>query len=92
MQAADHADREAALAVQDLHNAGSRADERLETLSREALLLHADLDRLDRIRRVHGIVLGLIGVDQRRQDVEAVIPGVPLLAPQRRSTSARARS
>ena len=49
VQAADHADRKAALAVQDFGNPRSRADQWLQVLPRKALLLHAKLDRLDRI-------------------------------------------
>jgi hypothetical protein len=72
MQASDHANRQAALAVQNLRHARSRSDERFEVLAGEALLLHAELDRLDRIGRVHRIMLGLIGIDQRRQHIETV--------------------
>jgi hypothetical protein len=41
-------------------------------LCASGLLLHAEFDRLDRIGRVHGIVLRLIGVDQGRQNIETI--------------------
>src|SRR5450631_740552 len=72
MQAPYHANRQAALAVQDLRNARSRSDERFQVLAREALLLHAELDRLDRIGRLHWVMLGLVGIDQRCQHFETV--------------------
>jgi hypothetical protein len=72
MQASDHANRQAALAVQNLRNARSRSDERFQVLTREALLLHAGLDRVDRIGRLHRIMLGLIGIDQRCEHIETV--------------------
>jgi hypothetical protein len=72
MQAPDHANRQAALAVQDLRNARSRSDERFQVLAREPLLFHGELDRLDRIRRLHRVMLGLVGIDKRCQHIETV--------------------
>jgi len=43
-----------------------------KTMRRKPLLLHAELDRLDRVGRIDRIVLRLVGVDQRREHVEAV--------------------
>jgi hypothetical protein len=49
---------------------------------RQGLLIHAELDRLDRIGRVHGIVRRLIAIDQRRQDIQAItVWGSALRAP-----------
>ena len=38
-------------------------------------MFHTELDRLDGIGRVHRVVLRLVGVDQRRQDIEPVALG-----------------
>ncbi len=93
MQPPDHADRQAAFPIQHLCNARPRADERLQIPAREVLLLHPELDRLDRIGRIHRVVLGLIGIDQGCQYVEPVaIRRAAFRAAQRRSTSRRASS
>jgi hypothetical protein len=54
---------------------GPRAEHFLQVFARQTLLLHPELDRLDRVGRVHGIVLGLVGIDQRRQHVDPVTLG-----------------
>src|SRR5439155_11653628 len=59
----------------DLRYTRSRSDQRFQVLSRKTLLLHAELDRLDRIGRIHRVVLRLVGVNQRRQHVESVALG-----------------
>lgn len=47
------------------------------------MLLHPKLDRLDRVGRIHRIVLRLVGLDESRKDVEAVAFGRPgLCAPE----------
>src|ERR1700730_4416763 len=72
MQAPDHADRKAALALQPFRPPRPRANPRLQILAAEALLLHPKLDRLDRIGRVDRIVLSFVGVDERGQHAGAV--------------------
>src|SRR5512132_3219408 len=72
VKTADHADRKATLSVQHLGDPGSRADDALEILATEALLLHPKLNRVDGIRRVHRMMFGLIGVDQRCEHIQAI--------------------
>jgi hypothetical protein len=45
---------DAAPAVQDFRDPGSRADDAFEVLSGETLLLHAERDRFDRVGRIIG--------------------------------------
>ena len=61
---------------------GPCPDDRFKVLPRKTLLLHAELDRLNRIGWVHWIVLRLIGIEQRCQHIEAIAlgcsaPGAP---------------
>ncbi len=79
MEAAYHADGEAPSAIQDLRDARTRTDEGFEILSRESLLLHAKFDRLDRIRWIHGEVLGLIGLDEGCKHIEPIARWRPAL-------------
>lgn len=51
------------------------AKDLFEVLACQPLLLHPKLDRLDRVRRIHRIVLGLVGLDESRNNVEAVAFG-----------------
>ena len=75
MQAPDHRDRKIAFAIEHLGDAGARTDNRLEIASSQPLLLHAKLDRLDRIGRIHRFMFALIGVNQGRQHIEPVAVG-----------------
>jgi hypothetical protein len=75
VEAADHADRQAALAVQHLGDARAGADDWLESLPGESLLLHPKQDCFDGIGRVHRVMFGLVSVDERCQHVEAVALG-----------------
>ena len=60
----------------------SLSNDGVHVLLRQGLLIHAELDRLDRIGRVHGIVRRLIAIDQRRQDIQAItVWGSALRAP-----------
>src|SRR4029453_377701 len=52
VQTANHFNRQVALSIQDLRDAGARPDQRFEVLAAQALLLHAKLDGLDRVRWV----------------------------------------
>ena len=75
MQLPDHLDRQTALAVQHVRNPIARADHRIEVLAGEALLFHPEEDGLNRIRRVYGMMLRLVNVDQRRQHIETIAFG-----------------
>src|SRR5262249_36155464 len=72
MQAANHRDRESALSVQDLGDPGARADDVFQVSSRKALLLHAELDGLDRVGRIHRIMLGLVRIDEGRKHIQPI--------------------
>src|SRR5947207_7418524 len=72
VQTSDHSYRESSLSVQDLGDAGAGADDLLQVAPGEALLIHTEFDRLDGIRRVHRIVLSLIGVDKRCEHIQSV--------------------
>src|SRR3989442_13340332 len=60
MQAPDHLERERALAVQHFVDPIELTDHGHQVFGAEARLLHAELDRLDRIGQVHGKVLLLV--------------------------------
>src|SRR3989337_1622147 len=72
MQAADHPDRQSSLSVQNLGDAGTRADNLLQIPPGQSLLLHTEFDRLDGIGWVHRIVLSLIGIDECREHIQPV--------------------
>ena len=63
MQTADHIDRQAAFSVHDFRDACACSNQRFEIFSGQALLLHPELDRFNRVGRIHWIVPGFIGVD-----------------------------
>src|ERR1700730_14770816 len=70
-------------AVKNLGYAGPCSDEFLQVSAREPLLVHTEFDCLNRIGRVHRIVLRLIGVDEGRKHIEPVaIARSRLSAPQ----------
>lgn len=75
----DHLDRQIAFAIEDLRHARPRADQWLEVLAGQTLLFHAELDRVYRIGRVHGMMLRLVCVDERSQNIESVSAGRPAL-------------
>ena len=56
MQAADHRDRESSLPIQDLGDSGARANDLFQVSSREALLLHTELDLS--VKRLQSVPLG----------------------------------
>ena len=74
MQAPDHGNRKIALAIQHFGHPRAGADDRLQILAGEPLLLHTEFDSLDGVGRVHGIMLRLIDIDQGSQDLKT-IPG-----------------
>ena len=93
MQAADHRDRQSALSVHDLGDAGACADDLLQVSPGQSLLLHPEFDRLDRIRRIHRIVFCFIGIDQGREHVQSIaVARSGLRTPEARSTSLSAAS
>ena len=73
MQATHHSDRESAPPVQDLGDTGARADDLFQVPPREALLLHAQLDRLDRVGRIHRIVLSRASIGEGREHIKLEI-------------------
>ena len=75
MQAADHRNRQSALSIQNLGDAGARAYNLLQVPSREPLLLHTEFDGLNGIRWVHWVVLRLIGIDEGREHIQSVTVG-----------------
>src|SRR5947199_2523962 len=72
MKPPDHPDGKAAFAIKNLRHTGTGSDQRLKVLSRQPLAFHPELNGLDGIRRIHGIVLGLVRIDQDGEHVEAV--------------------
>src|SRR5438309_9884528 len=64
VQAADHVDRQPTTAVEHLGNPGTSTENALQILAREALLLHPEFDRLDRVGRINRMVRAFISVDQ----------------------------
>ena len=69
MQSADHRQGQRTLAVQHLVDPVLLANDGFEIFDGQAALLHPELDRLDRVRRDDGDVLGLVSLHQRDQDV-----------------------
>jgi hypothetical protein len=67
--------RSSALSTQNLGDAGACANDLLQVPSREPLLLHAELNGLNGVRRVHRMVLRFIGVDEGRKHIQAVTVG-----------------
>ena len=72
VQAADHGNGEPAAPVEDLGNAGPRPKNAFKILARQALLLHAKFDRLDRIGHIHAVALAFVGVDQCCKHVQPI--------------------
>src|SRR5438132_4634256 len=72
VQTPDHADGQSAFTVEHLGDAGARADEFLQVPPGEALLLHTEFDRLDRIGWIQRVVFRLIGIDKGRKYIEPV--------------------
>jgi hypothetical protein len=70
----DHADRQTALATKHFRYPRATTQDLLQVLARETLLLHAEFDSLNWIGWIHRVVLCLVGIDQRREDVEAISP------------------
>ena len=74
MEAADHLDREAALAIQYFIDAVRRPMEGREITVRP--FLHPEPDGLPGIGRLDWKVLGFVGFDERREDFETISSSV----------------
>jgi hypothetical protein len=72
VQTADHIDRQPSTAVEHFRDASAAAQDSLQVLACEGLLLHPEFDRLDRIRRIDRMLLVLMGVDQRSAHIEPI--------------------
>ena len=70
MKTADYGDRQGSPRLST--SACGAAEDALQVLAGEALLLHPEFDRLDPIRRIHRVVLVLIGVDQDSEYLEPI--------------------
>ncbi len=70
----NHADGQIAPTVQDFGDSGPRADQRLQILAGEALLLHSELDRFDRVRwiTIFSVPWGMVGKGLHRPAVQHV--------------------
>ena len=75
MQCANHIDGQAALAIEHFRDASPGPKDLFQVLACQPLLFHPKFDRLDRVRRIHRIVLGLVGFDESRKDVESALTG-----------------
>jgi hypothetical protein len=72
VQPLDHAQAQAALAIEHFRHPAALADVGLEVARGQALLLHAELDRLYRVSRTEVVVPVLVGFDQRDEHVTLV--------------------
>jgi hypothetical protein len=63
VELSDHIEGQGALAVENFVNTGAMADYPDQGTSVLALLLQAEFDGIDRIRKFDGMVFALIGVD-----------------------------
>lgn len=72
MQPADHGQRQRALAAQDFVDAVAFANHRLEIFNGQTALIHPEFDGFYWIRRSDGHVLGLVGLHQRGEDIQAI--------------------
>ncbi len=72
MQAPDHAQAQAALAIEYFGHPAAWPDEWLKIARRQPLLFHPELDGLDGVSRAEVVVLVLIGLQQRHQHVTLI--------------------
>jgi hypothetical protein len=73
VQASDHTEAQPASPTENLRHASPRPYELLESLSVEIKLLHAEDNRVDRIRGQNRFVLLLVGFYQGHQHVEPIV-------------------
>ena len=90
MQTPDHADGQSALTVENLGNAGPGADELLQVPPGKPLLLHAEFDRLDRIRWIDRVVFRLMAINEGRKHIEPVAVARSCLRPPQPAASSAA--
>jgi len=67
MQPADHFERQAPFPRQDFRHSSASTEDGLQVLTSHAELVHSESDGFDGVRRTHGIMLGFIGFDERRE-------------------------
>jgi redox-regulated HSP33 family molecular chaperone len=72
MQALHHTEAQGTLAIQHLGHPTAGADIGLEIAWRKPLLLHSELDRIDRIGRTDRVMFILVGFDQSNQNFHFV--------------------
>src|SRR3990172_11111973 len=72
MQTADHVNRKAATTVQHLGHSGSTSQNVCQIFTRQTPLLHAEFDRLNRVRWIYWIMFVLVRIDKRRQYIKAI--------------------
>lgn len=72
MQALDHAQAQASLAIEYFGHPAARPDERRQVARRQALLHHPELDGVDGVGRAEVVVLVLVGLNERHQHVTLV--------------------
>ena len=58
-----------------LRHAGARTDQRLQVFAGEALLLHAESDRRDRVGQIDRMILLLIGIHEHDEYVQPIAAG-----------------
>jgi len=77
VESADHGQRQRAFAVEHFVDAIALANDWLKILDGHPALLHPEFDRFHRVWRSDGHVLGLVGLHQRREDVQTITLWVP---------------
>jgi hypothetical protein len=70
MKAPSHFHRQRTLPVQHLVDPVAPTDDRLQVLGGKTHLLHAELDRLNRIGKIEREMFPFICLDKRNEDVE----------------------
>src|SRR5271157_3836377 len=79
MEAADHGERQGAIPAKHFVNSRPIADHPDQRLLIRSLLLQPELDRLDGVRRIHGKMRLLVGLDQGRQYLQSISLRSPLV-------------
>jgi len=72
VQAPDHVERERAATVEYLRYPAAAAENQFKIAPGQPLLLHAELDGVDRIGRIDGIVRLLVSADEQQQDLAPI--------------------
>jgi len=79
VQSADHVEAQTALAREHFRHPSRRLEDDEQILGRQPLLLDAKSNRFNRIGRRHRMMLALIGIDERSEDLEAIAFSRPWL-------------